>query len=242
LLDGTTGTADLRKHVAKLQELTGKRELARTVEQIQQSYYCSTIPQLVAYFNETTEGLQDSLTKCGIVVNTLASVKARSQEYLWEPYLPNDQLIALYGPSHTAKSIIALDWAARITSGANWPDGLPNRLGPRKVLMLSAGEDAQDTVLKPRFMLAAGDASRLIIVQSVRRLDENNKVVDDAAALDTDCTEVSKVLEHDPDIRMVIVDPITNHMGDTKTNFEEEVRPVLMKLANLADDIRLLSS
>jgi hypothetical protein len=104
--------------------------------------------------------------------------------------------------------------------------------------MLSAGEDALETVLKPRFILTGGDPSRLHVVHSVRRLDENGKVVDDAAALDTDCDKLAKVLEQDTEIQMIVIDPITNHLGDVKTNFEEEVRPVLMKLTRLAEQCK----
>src|SRR5215467_6409601 len=36
---------------------------------------------------------------------------------------------------------------------------------------------------------------------------------------------------------MVIIDPITNHLGDTKIISEEEVRPTLMRLRNLAEEL-----
>jgi hypothetical protein len=101
-------------------------------------------------------------SRVGLRIKYLSDVQAKQQTYLWEPYIPSDQLIGLYGPSHTAKSIIALDWAARITTAAQWPDGSQNTLGPRKVLMLAAGEDAIETVLKPRFVLAGGDPGRRV--------------------------------------------------------------------------------
>src|SRR5215472_1887301 len=99
--------------------------------------------------------------RVGIRIRYLSEVKAKPQSYLWDPYIPSDQLIGLYGPSHTAKSVIALDWAARITTAEKWPDGSPSTMLPRKVLMLAAGEDAIETVLKPRFALAGGDHSRM---------------------------------------------------------------------------------
>jgi AAA domain-containing protein len=64
-----------------------------------------------------------SKARVGLRIKFLSDVVAKPQKYLWAPYIPSDQLIGLYGPSHTAKSIIALDWAARITTSAKWPDG-----------------------------------------------------------------------------------------------------------------------
>src|SRR5215472_4621879 len=123
-------------------------------------------------------------SRAGLKITYLSEVKAKPQKYLWEPYIPSDQLISLYGPSHTAKTIIALDFAARVTTGANWPDGSKNTMGPRKVLMLAAGEDAIETVLKPRFVLAGGDPSRLAFIDHVGRCKDDGNFIDDVAALD----------------------------------------------------------
>jgi hypothetical protein len=172
--------------------------------------------------------------RVGLRIKFLSEVVAKPQKYLWDPYIPSDQLIALYGPSHTAKSIIALDWAARITTGAMWPDKSPGT-APRKVLMLSAGEDATETVLKPRFVLAGGDPSRLHFVDVVKRFSSDGDIFEDMAALDQDIPEISAALEKDKNYAMVIVDPVTNHLGKKRTNVEEEVRPVLMKLRGIAE-------
>lgn len=169
---------------------------------------------------------------------SLAEIHARQQPYLWRPYIPIDQLIALYGPSHSAKSIVALDWAARITSGAPWPDGSPNVLGPQKVLLLAAGEDAPDTVLKPRFALAGGNPDLLrIIAGSIPAVKPGEKpppIEEEVIALDSDLDRIEAVLLAEK-IAMTICDPVTNHLGNRKTNVEEEVRPVLMRIKRMAE-------
>ena len=171
----------------------------------------------------------------GLRIKYLSDVKAKPQQYLWDPYIPSDQLIGLYGPSHTAKSILALDWAARITTAAKWPDGTENSMGPRKVLMLAAGEDAIETVLKPRFVLGGGDPSRMAWIDSVGRFSEDGDIFADMAALDQDIPFIDEYVTRDGEFGMVIIDPVTNHLGSKRPNQEEEVRPVLMRLRAVAE-------
>jgi hypothetical protein len=94
LIDVTeTGSADLKNAIAKLQEFRKKRLLERSIESVRQWYCCSTTFQLVSYLSGTLETLRqwdDTPTKCGLIVDTLASVRARPQGYLWEPYLPDE--------------------------------------------------------------------------------------------------------------------------------------------------------
>jgi hypothetical protein len=228
-------------HVAQLRKAAAARFAIREAEAILRQGASGLDPEYIAdkyeaVARQVREYASDNATgKTGLVLSALSDVQARAQEYLWEGYIPNNQLIALYGPSHTAKSIIATDWGARITSGLPWPDGTANRQGPRKVLMLSAGEDALDTVLKPRFIIAGGDPSKAIIVESSRRINADGEVVDDMVALDRDYEAIAEVLDKDPSVGMIIIDPITNHLGSRKMNAEEEIRPMLMKLKQLAE-------
>lgn len=172
-------------------------------------------------------------------VTSLSDIKAKQQEWLWIGYIPIDQLIALYGPSHTAKSIICIDCAARVTTGANWPDGSPNLLGSRKVLMLSAGEDALETVLKPRFALAGGDASKLRLIQGSIISGADSTIEDELLALDQDTDLLEAYLSEEPDIALIIIDPVTNHLGKSKLNLDEEIRPILMRLKSIAERHRI---
>src|SRR5690349_21197195 len=80
-----SGAADLKKAVSKLQELRRKRTFARCMEDVQKWYQVSTTGQLTTYVTDVLRGLEDlGPTKCGLIVDTLASVRARPQGYLWE--------------------------------------------------------------------------------------------------------------------------------------------------------------
>jgi hypothetical protein len=169
----------------------------------------------------------------GLQIKFLSSVKAEPQGWLWPMHIPDNQLLGLYGPSHTAKSIIATDWMARVTTGATWPDGSAGIAKPRNVLMLAPGEDALETVVKPRVVLAGGDPDRVGYIQAVGRFDDQGNIFEDMASLDQDIPAIDAALS-EGDFGMLVIDPITNHLGAKKTNLENEVRPVLMRLKALA--------
>jgi hypothetical protein len=54
-------------------------------------------------------------------------------------------------------------------------------------------------------------------------------VFEDMAALDRDIPEIDAHLATDREFGLVIIDPVTNHLGSKRPNQEEEVRPVILK-------------
>ncbi|HXW57747.1 MAG TPA: bifunctional DNA primase/polymerase [Candidatus Cybelea sp.] len=170
-----------------------------------------------------------------LVIKTLDSVRAKPQQYLWDRYLPNNQLIAVFGASHTGKTPLVIDLAARITAGADWPDGTKNGRGAKKVLFLGAGEDALDTVVKPRLVIARGRPENFKYIETSRRCLFDGTVLDDPAALDRDIDLLAEEIRGDSSISLLVIDPITNHLGQKKLNLEEEIRPILMRLKHLAE-------
>jgi len=68
------------------------------------------------------------------------TVKPKAQKWLWHNRVPAGAITWGVGKPGNAKSLWATDLAARVSSGADFPDGAKNPHGPRKVLMY-AGED-----------------------------------------------------------------------------------------------------
>ena len=83
-------------------------------------------------------------------------MKPEHVAWFWDGYLAKGKFHLLGGDPGTSKSTIAIDLAARITRGADWPDGSKNEQGPAHVVIWS-GEDAASDTLLPRFMLAGGN-------------------------------------------------------------------------------------
>jgi len=55
-------------------------------------------------------------------------------------------------------------------------------------------------------------------------------------AFDTDLKILKKFLAEQPSVKLVIVDPVSSYLGRTKPNDEQEVRRVLVPLADLANE------
>jgi len=151
---------------------------------------------------------------------------------MWPGYLPMGKLVHFTGNSSQAKSPVGIDLAARITVGGCWPDGTPNDLGPRSVIVMNIEDDIEDTII-PRFRLADGDKSKIYCIKGTR-VQKETGAVERGVALDTDMHDLTALAHSIPDLGLIIIDPITNYLGGAKMNAEEDVRRILTPLSNLA--------
>ncbi len=87
--------------------------------------------------------------------------------WLWPGYLPFLTPTVLDGPSGIGKSLVALDLAARVTSGFIPPGAdTTARQDPAGVVYFGAQDDLR-TVAVPRFLAAGGDPQRLLVFNQV---------------------------------------------------------------------------
>jgi putative DNA primase/helicase len=116
--------------------------------------------------------LLDVVGDPAITVITLADVEPKPVSWLWEGHLPAGKLVVLDGDPSVGKSTLAIDWAARLSVGAPWPDGTGCLLDD--VLVLSAEDGLADTI-RPRLDAAGGDPARVHALTDVTyRDDEGN--------------------------------------------------------------------
>lgn len=163
------------------------------------------------------------------------------QKYYWEPWLPIGQLVHFSGGQGQGKTPVLLDLAARMTRGAAWPDETAGS-APKSVLLLNM-EDDISAVTIPRFELAGGDLDRLHIVEAMELTpvdDPEAMTLERGLALDKDISELTNNAEEIEDLGLIIIDPITNYLGEAKMNDEAEVRNVLTPLAMMAGKLGVL--
>ena len=101
-----------------------------------------------------------------LVLTRFCDLKATRPPYLWPGILPHG-LVLLAGDPGVSKSLLSVDWAARITTGRPWPDNKPSKRG--SVVFLAAEDNATGTIL-PRFRAAGGDPARALADHPERRL------------------------------------------------------------------------
>jgi hypothetical protein len=145
-------------------------------------------------------------------IENFSEIVREEIDWLFEGYAARGKITGLSGEPDAGKSLVSLDWAARYTTGRGWPDG-PALQQPGKVLIFATEDDAADTIL-PRFLAAGGDPEKLLRL----RLDNDKGFYfDDAGHLDI----LRCVTEQHPDIGMVIIDPVLEHL---RVNKEQTTR------------------
>jgi hypothetical protein len=81
-------------------------------------------------------------------------------------------------------------------------------------------------------VLAGADFSKIKRFQAT--VVEGDEVNDVATALDTDVANLEKAIVELGDVGWIVIDPITNYLGRLAMNKEEDMRGILMPLADLA--------
>jgi len=158
----------------------------------------------------------------------LSDVEPQSVRWIWRGYLPLGKLVVFDGDPGLGKSTVLLDIAARLTTARPMPDGTPGLDTPVGVVLLSAEDDAGDT-LRPRLDAAGGDATRVVHVPCAERGNGEERSVTLA-----DISLLARAID-EYDARLVVVDPIMAYLGtDTNSYRDQDMRGVLAPLTRLA--------
>lgn len=160
------------------------------------------------------------------VLTRLSDVTPTPIRWLWRSRIPLGKLTVIDGDPKLGKSLIVTDLAARVSSGASMPDGSPGLDGPRGVVLLSAEDDAADTIL-PRLIAAKGDPSRVAALRAVRTdKGERWPSLADLPAIESALVSTGAAL--------LVIDPIMAYLADADAHKDAEVRGLLGPLAALA--------
>jgi putative DNA primase/helicase len=150
-------------------------------------------------------------------VKSYASIQPVKQTWLWPERIPVGQITLVAGNSDSAKSLFLADVIARVTKGAEWPDG-SGRAPKGNVLVF--GEDPVDSVHGPRLIAAGADLRRVVGWSGSFVLDEP-----------TDMTGLRAYLaKHRP--KLVVFDPLQDYL--THAHNYRAVRATLIALAEAA--------
>jgi AAA domain-containing protein len=173
------------------------------------------------------------------VISILASdVVPVPIEFLWEPYLQMDALNAFYGNPSGGKGNTGIDIIARLSTGRPFPTETTTDRKPIRCVILAAEESAESTLV-PRLMAAKADLKFVRIIRSIRYHEENDAIEDRLITFQTDMAEVRADLLQHPEEQYLFIDPITNYVGDINFNQDGEVRPVLTRLVQLGEELKI---
>jgi putative DNA primase/helicase len=179
---------------------------------------------------DTITQFRDCKKPNGVKLICATDMEPRAVAWLWKNWLAMSKLHILAGAPGTGKTTIALNLAAIISHGGQWPDGIQCE-SPGNVLIWSGEDDPHDTLL-PRLLMHNADQKRIYFISDVI----NNNTT---RAFDPAC-DIPKLYEKAAEmgeVRLIIIDPIVNAVaGDSHKN--GEVRRSLQPLVELGEKLK----
>lgn len=166
---------------------------------------------------------------------TLADVAAEPVDWLWHNRIPLGKITLLAGDPGLGKSMLSLSIAATVSRGGDWPDASefdgPAQAG--KVLLIGAEDGLADTI-RPRLDAAGADVANVLALEGVRSFDGQGKPTITPLNLRENLPTIARALEQEPEIRLIVIDPISAFLGQTDSHSNAEVRALLHPLSELA--------
>jgi hypothetical protein len=170
------------------------------------------------------------------LMGTLASeIEPEPLEWLWRDKIPAGKITLFAGQPDCGKTLVMLDFIARVTTGKDFPDGTKNERGPQRVL-LAATEDDLKSTLVPRLIAVGADLTKVVILQRVViKTEAKQKTKRRMLQLTEDAKLLKLTLRNNPDIAVVALDPISSYFGACDPNKDKEVRPVMEAIADACE-------
>jgi putative DNA primase/helicase len=167
----------------------------------------------------------------GAVLRCFRDITPKPLLWLWPGRIPLGKLTLLIGDPGLGKSLLTNDVASRVTRGTLFPDGAACEVG--SVILLSAEDDAADTI-RPRLDAAGADVSRAHVLEAVRVQLTDGSLIEKTFNLETDSAALEAALREYPDVRLIVIDPISAYLGGVDSHSNAEVRGILAPLTALA--------
>lgn len=189
--------------------------------------------RIVAMIDKAKPFTPDSARTSDVLPVTvcLDNVTAKPVQWLWWQRFPVSMLSLLVGDPGLGKTFVALDMAARISTGQPWPDNvIESNIAPIGKTILLTAEDALEYTIRPRLDKLGADPSQVIALKGVETEDgaEHFSVTRHIPALE-------EAIEIAGDVKLVVVDPISAYLGSVDSHKNAEVRTALALLSDLAE-------
>ncbi len=166
------------------------------------------------------------------ILQSMSDIVSREIAWLWPNRLALGKLSLIIGDPGNGKSFWSLDTAARISIGCKWPDNSDSApLG--SVILMGVEDDLADTV-RPRLEAAGADVSKIVALTGVANKDEAGEY-ERTVDLRRDIPVLESAIKQTPELRAIIIDPISAFMGKTDSHVNAEVRETLAPLSKLAE-------
>jgi hypothetical protein len=171
---------------------------------------------------EETEAAQKLIDSLAVTIK-LSSVEPKKVTWLWPNTIPNGKLTLFAGSGGLGKSFFTLQIAATVSRGECWPNCPDEATEQGSVLLISTEDDAADTLV-PRLISCGADRD---VIHTFKP-----EVLDRFTLADLE--KVRDALREMVNPRLIVIDPVTVHVGGVDDHKNSELRSLLSPLAALA--------
>lgn len=169
-----------------------------------------------------------------LVTRKASEIKPRVLQWLWPNHIQLGAVNLIAGPEGKGKSLIAVDIAARTTTGTTWPDGSAAERG--RVLYCSAEENIEAVVV-PRLLAAGADTTRVEIIDGLGSPSEEGKVIADVDLRKCLPAVHRKLSEEGEPFRLVVWDTFQSCALTTDHKSNTEQKAIIQPLQNIAEEL-----
>jgi hypothetical protein len=169
------------------------------------------------------------------IVEPYAAVWKVQQEWLWPGRIPRGSLTLLAGDPSVGKSRLAVELAARVSSGTPWPcDPHPQPELPCNVVLLTA-EDSPEREVRARLVAAGADLNRVINFHCVGEAHRSQrKHTTRGFRIPQDVPGLDHVLNNYEPVKLLVIDTLADFWGGGGMRNNAEVRACLAPLVEVA--------
>ena len=148
-------------------------------------------------------------------------IETENIKWLFYPYIPFGKVTIIQGDPGEGKTTLVLEIIARLTNGQPIIDGCKS-FEPMNVVYQTCEDGLSDTI-KPRLIKSGADCSRV------------HTIIDDNVTLTMTDIRIEETISA-KNIKLLVLDPIQGFLGtDVDMHRANEIRPVMKRLANLAE-------
>ncbi|WP_343038769.1 AAA family ATPase [Pseudoxanthomonas kalamensis] len=162
------------------------------------------------------------------ITSTRASdVEPKPIAWLWEPHFALGKFSMIVGDPGLSKSTLTACMAAHVSCGRSWPDQSYCPAG--EVLLVNAEDDPADTT-RPRLDAAGAAVERIHFLEAVSDVQRGGTRSFNLG----DVEAVDDFIDRHPDVRVVVIDPISAYLAGVDSHKNADVRGVLAPMSALA--------
>lgn len=166
---------------------------------------------------------------------SLSKFKPIKVSWLFKPFIPYGTITTITGDGEVGKSTMIYDFIARITTGYTMPrigGDAKQHTDEGSVLIFTKEDDPG--VIRLRLEAAEADIKKVHFVELRKTSRHKSDDVELMGRLDNTIQALTELIIELGDVRLILIDPITDFAGDLNLYREDQVRRLLGPISRLA--------